>query len=190
MTHALIRPVLPIRAALLAVCVAVLWTMTAAAQPDEAIARFVGSYSGTAEIVNADGSKTPRDLSVRIETTRRGFSVKWSTVTYREDGDISEKNYDISFTPSDRDGVYAAAMKKNVFGHEVQLDPMKGEPYVWARITGDTLTVYSLFVDHDGGYELQQFDRTLAEGGLQLDFKRISDGMQKRTTSAFLQREE
>jgi hypothetical protein len=66
---------------------------------------------------------------------------------------------------------------------------MKGEPYVWARVIGDTLTVYSLFVDADGGYELQQFDRTLTEGGLNLEFSRISNGTQRRTTKAFLDRQ-
>ncbi|MDK3074187.1 hypothetical protein QO034_13790 [Sedimentitalea sp. JM2-8] len=152
------------------------------------ISQFVGDYSGSAEIVNDDGSASPRDMSVSISTTAKGFVVKWTTVTHRSEGRTKENTYEISFLPSDREGVYAAAMKKNVFGHEVQLDPMKGEPYVWARVIGDTLTVYSLFVDADGGYELQQFDRTLTEGGLNLEFSRISNGTQRRTTKAFLDR--
>jgi hypothetical protein len=79
-------------------------------------------------------------------------------------------------------------MKRNVFGHDVQLDPMKGEPYVWARIHGDTLSVYSLFVAEDGGYEIQQFDRTLATGGLDLDFQSVRNGEIQRTVSTFLTR--
>lgn len=152
------------------------------------IERFVGQYSGSAEIVGDDGTVIPRDMSVSVAKTRRGFSVEWATITHYTADQRREKSYEISFVPSDRPGVFSAAMTKNVFGHEVQLDPMKGEPYVWARITGDTLTVFSLFVDADGGYELQQFDRTLANGGLDLTFTRIGNGKEKRTISAFLEK--
>jgi hypothetical protein len=153
------------------------------------IDRFVGDYSGSAEIVNNDGTSSPRDLSVSIAKTEKGFVVTWTTITYQSEGRSKAKTYDIYFVPSDRAGVFSAAMKKNVFGHEVQLDPMKGEPYVWARIIADKLTVYSLFVDADGGYELQQFDRTLTDGGLNLEFSRISNGEKRRTTEAFLSRQ-
>jgi hypothetical protein len=80
-------------------------------------------------------------------------------------------------------------MRRNVFGHDVQLDPMKGEPFVWARIEGDTLSVYSLFVTETGGYEIQQFDRTLADGGLSLDFQVVINGKIQRTVSTFLERQ-
>ena len=149
---------------------------------------FVGDYSGSADIQTADGSVLTRDMSVSIRELKEGFSVRWSSTTYRE-GEPREKSYQISFVPSDRPGVFAAAMTKNVFGHEVPLDPMKGEPYVWARIGGDTLTVFSLFVDNDGGYEIQQFDRTLAEGGLELEFRRLRNGEPQRSVSTFLKQD-
>ena len=34
----------------------------------------------------------------------------------------------------------------------------------------------SIFVDDDGGYEMQQFDRTLVDGGLKLDFSSAKNG--------------
>ena len=80
-------------------------------------------------------------------------------------------------------------MKRNVFGHNVQLDPMKGEPYVWGRIDGDTLSIYSMFVTEDGGYEIQQFDRTLATGGLELQFQNVLNGVIQRTVSTFLEKQ-
>lgn len=164
-----------------------LWMPAQAALAD--IGRFVGDYSGSAAIVDADGTSTPRDMSVSIRENKNGFSVKWTTTTHKPQGRTKENTYEIDFVPSDRESVFAAAMKKNVFGHAVQLDPMKGEPYVWARITGETLTVFSLFVDENGSFELQQFDRTLANGGLELEFTRIGNGMTKRTSKAFLDRE-
>jgi hypothetical protein len=150
------------------------------------IKRFVGKYAGSAQLNLADGSVTPRDMSVEISQTDEGFRVTWASVTLRASGTRNEKSYTIDFVPSDRASVFAAAMRKNVFGHEVQLNPMKGEPYVWSRITGDTLTVYSLFVDADGGYTMQQYDRTLAEGGLNLRFQAIRGGKILRAVETFL----
>lgn len=150
---------------------------------------FVGTYSGSAEVVALDGTLIPRDMSVEISKTKDGFRVQWTSITYRGDGSVREKSYEIDFVDSGRDGVFAAAQRKNVFGHEVQLDPMKGEPYVWSRIVDNTLTVYSLFVDADGGYSLQQYDRTLADGGLDLRFQTIRDGEIQRAVETFLARD-
>ncbi|SDD80375.1 hypothetical protein [Ruegeria marina] len=153
------------------------------------ISEFVGDYEGNADLVRADGTVEPRDMSVSIAETRDGFNVSWSTTIQKPDGRIKESDYSVDFLPSPREGIYAAAMTRNVFGHAVQLDPMKGEPYVWGRIEGDTMTVYSLFVADDGGYELQQFDRTLAEGGLMLKFSRLKDGVEQRSVETFLARQ-
>ncbi|QEW21071.1 hypothetical protein LA6_003274 [Marinibacterium anthonyi] len=152
------------------------------------VSDFVGSYKGKAEI-QSEGEVHQRDLSVDIEETKEGFRVDWTTVTYKADGRVKEAKYSINFVPSDRDNVFSAAMKKNMFGHDVQLDPMKGEPYVWARIIGDTMTVFSLFVDNEGGYEIQEFNRTLADGGLDLDFLSVRNGAIRRRIETFLDRQ-
>lgn len=152
------------------------------------ISGFVGEFSGSAEIVSADGTSMQRDMSVEIVKQSKGFSVSWTSTTYKPDGRIKEKSYSIDFVPSDRPDIYAAAQAKDVFGHLVQLDPMKGEPFVWARIIGETLTVFSLFVNDDGGYEMQQFDRTLVKGGLHLDFMRIRNGKPQKSVSTLLVR--
>lgn len=153
------------------------------------IAPFVGSYAGSAEVTSADGSSQKRDMSVKIGETKEGFTVEWTSVSYRSDGRTKSKTYKIEFIPSGRGGVFAAAMQRNVFGHAVQLDPMKGEPYVWARLEGDTLSVFSLFVREDGGYDIQQYDRTLAENGLDLHFKRFGNGEKDRELRTFLAKE-
>lgn len=150
---------------------------------------FVGNYSGSADVVSADGSSHKRDMSVEISLTDDGFNVSWTSVSYKSDGRVKERSYSIDFIPTDRPQVFAAAQKKDVFGHLVQLDPMKGEPFIWARIIADTMTVYSLFVNEDGGYEMQQYDRTLTEGGLQLEFSRVRDGQHKKSVSTLLTRE-
>lgn len=153
------------------------------------ISRFVGTYNGSADVVSVDGTSLKRDMSVDIEETSDGFRLGWTSITYREDGTARDKTYSIEFVPSDRGDVYAAAMKRNVFGHDVQLDPMKGEPFVWSRIEGDTLSVYSLYVAEDGGYEIQEFNRTLAVGGLELEYQSVRNGVIHRTVMAFLTKE-
>ena len=63
-------------------------------------------------------------------------------------------------------------MRRNQFGGRVPLDPLKGEPYVWARLHERTLTVHALHIKDDGGFEIQVYDRTLSDGGLRLRFAR------------------
>ncbi len=149
---------------------------------------FIGIYEGSADVLSADGTVQPRDMSVEIGETPKGFTVRWSSTRTRDNGTEKSKSYTIRFVPSERDGIFAAAMGRNVFGHDVQLDPMQGEPYVWARLAGDTLSIYSLYVTDDGGYEIQQFDRTLVAEGLQLKFQRLRDGVPLRSVDTVLKR--
>ncbi|WP_227269586.1 hypothetical protein [Roseobacter weihaiensis] len=174
------------RAVVRGILAAAVVMVAAAAQAD--ISRFVGDYVGSADLISADGTTQPRDMSVQIRGTDEAFTVSWTSTSYRGDGSSKDKSYTIEFVPSDRTGVFSSAMTRNVFGHSVQLNPMKGEPYVWSRIVGDTLSVYSLYVTEDGGYEIQEFDRTLAPGGLNLDFQRVRNGDIQRTVSTFLRR--
>ncbi|MEO0939843.1 MAG: hypothetical protein AAFY38_16955 [Pseudomonadota bacterium] len=153
------------------------------------ITRFVGDYSGAAEVQLADGTMQPRDMSVKIYETDAGFGVRWTTTRLRDSGSSKTTTYEVRFLPTQRPGVFAAAQKKNVFGHDVPLDPMQGEPFVWARMLGDTLSVYSLFVTDNGSYEMQQYDRTLVEGGLALSFRRFAEGTQLRAVSTVLARD-
>jgi len=153
------------------------------------IAQFIGTYTGSADIVSTDGTTSHRDMGVDIINTDEGFTVQWTTTTHKPDGRRKEKSYSIDFVSTDRHGIYSAAMERNVFGHEVQLDPMKGEPFVWARIVGETLTVFSLFVDDEGGWEMQEYDRTLTEGGLMLNFSFLRNGEPQRSVTTFLTRQ-
>lgn len=176
-------------AVLLAAVLAVTLTAAAPARAGNPIDPFVGEYTGSAELVTSEGERIPRDMNVTIRAEKEGFTVEWTSTTRRPDGTLKSKSYSIDFLPTERTGVYSAGMRKNVFGHAVQLDPMKGEPFVWGRIRGDMLTIFSLFVDVDGDYEIQQFDRTLAEGGLMLKFTDWRNGEPQRSVETFLERQ-
>ena len=148
---------------------------------------FIGTFEGHAEFGD-DGTTQRRDMSVEIAETDGGFSIEWTSVTYKPDGRTKEKSYTVEFQPSERDNIYASAMKANVFGKLVPLNPLRGEPFVWARIDGQTLTVFSLFINEAGDYEMQEYHRTLAEGGLQLEFRRLRNSAEIRTIETFLKR--
>ncbi len=153
------------------------------------ITPFLGTYEGSAEIV-VDGKVEERNMAARIVRKDDGFEVNWTTVIFKTDGRIKESSYSIGFEPSVRDNIFGSAMKTNVFGKREPLDPLNGEPFVWARLEGDTLTVYSLFINEIGGYEMQEYHRTLVVGGLNLLFRRLHNGQPKKEIRTFLARKD
>lgn len=158
------------------------------AAPNPQIARFEGIYAGSAEVTRPDGYVENRNMHVEIRVAGQGFWVKWTTQRLKPAGKVSDKSYDILFEPGGRGDIYSAAMRQNVFGHAVPLDPLKGEPYVWARLSDKTLTIFSLFIDANGDYEIQQYDRTLVEGGMDLRFSAHRNGFPRLETTSFLKR--
>ena len=152
------------------------------------IAPFVGTYAGHAEF-EENGKTQKRDMSTTIDETKDGFTITWTSVTYKSDGRTKAKTYTIDFVPSQRDNIYQAAMKSNLFGKAVPLDPLAGEPFVWARLVDDTFSLYSLFINEAGEYEIQEFHRTLVEGGLDLVFQRVRNGAPQREIRTRLERQ-
>lgn len=151
--------------------------------------RFEGTYIGSAEF-EYQGKVEQRDLSTTITAQEVGFTVNWTSVSFKPDGRTTEKTYNIEFSASERDNIYKSAMKKNLFGKATPLDPLQGEPFVWAYVEGDTLTVYSMFINETGGYEVQEFHRTLADGGLDLLFRRVHNGVPQKEIQTFLERQD
>jgi len=148
---------------------------------------FVGSYSGTAEVESGDGA-TRRSMDVEIASTDEGFDLSWVTITHKADGKIKEKRYDIQFVKSSRPGVFSSGMKLDLFGNRVPLNPISGDPYVWGHISGKTITIYALNIIEDGGYEMQEYRRTLRAGGLDLEYIRIQNGEKLKSIRSFLQK--
>ncbi|MFK8081923.1 MAG: hypothetical protein AB8B97_16680 [Granulosicoccus sp.] len=145
---------------------------------NEQLAPFFGTYTGNSVNV-VKGEVSERDLAVIIKPReKKGFTLEWTAVTYRGNGEKKVSETSIDFFPSARPGIFASAMKKNVFGHTVSYDPVGIDkaPYVWAGLEDKTLTVRALYISDSGGYEIHTYKRTLTEGGLSLDFDRIRDG--------------
>jgi hypothetical protein len=166
--------------AVLFVIVGIGWT--AAAADNRPIQDFYGEYvgksiAGTVSAAGDDAEITPRLLNVSIQPNGDGFTLVWLTITTGPNGNTKAKSHLVDFRPTARPGLFASAMRRDVNGNLVPLDPMSGDPYTWARIAGDTLTVHALLVTDDGGYEVQVYDRTLTNDGMDLTFQRFRDGV-------------
>lgn len=150
---------------------------------------FVGSYSGTAEVENG-GDVVRRNMSVDIARTEEGFDLSWVTITHKPNGKTKEKQYNIEFVKASRPGVFSSGMKLDLFGNRVPLNPISGDPYVWGHISGKTITIYALNIIEDGGYEMQEYRRTLSAGGLDLEYIRIRNGEKLKSIRSFLKKTE
>jgi hypothetical protein len=154
---------------------------------DPALEPFFGEYVGRS-IQAPNEPLSPRDLGIKI--SRRGdngFTLTWTTVIHDAAG-ARRQSYSVRFVPSARDGIFSSAMRHDMFGHTEPLDPLRGEPYVWADIHGPTLRVHALLIVDDGGYEIQVYQRTLTDDGMTLQFSRNRNGRELKTISGTLTR--
>jgi len=164
---------------------ALVWpaTSTGAHAADASIEEFYGDYEGQSISETGEGL-SKRDLAVSIkpdEDKKKGFVVDWTTVTQKSGGETNRKSYSIKFRPTKRPNIYGSAMRPNLFGKTVPLDPLQGEPYVWAKLEVRTLTVYAMLITDDGSYEMQVYHRILTDNGMDLKFRRFrEDGALKQ----------
>jgi hypothetical protein len=150
---------------------------------DVAIAAIYGRWQGTAmseSELSVYFQLTSRDLDVLIAPEGKGFYINWTTIQ-RQRGDVAKpravnKSTKMSFVPTDKPNVWRATGAS---------DPLVG-PYAWARLKDNTLTVHSLEVQPDGGFELQVYARTLADTGMTLAFSRSKNGERIRTAKGRL----
>ncbi len=145
---------------------------------DNVWSAFYGTFQGSAEEI-VTGEISERELTVVIKPWEdKGFTVEWQTVIHRAGGEKKMTDLSIDFYPSARPGIYASAMRTDVFGQAVPYDPVgeNADPYVWAGLDGNTLTVSALYIVEGGGYEMHVYKRSLSDDGLSLEFERMSDG--------------
>ena len=167
---------------------AALWISPAATQSPGQLPflPFVGTYTGQTVLATASGL-TKRDLDVVIKREGDGFSVEWTTITQKPPGKIKSARHIVAFAPTARPGVYQPVGKVNRLGRTVPLEPLKGDPQVWARIAGKTMSVYATVITEDGGVEMQTYDRSLVPGGMELVFTRIRNGQELKDIRAKLE---
>lgn len=136
---------------------------------------FYGDWKGVAlTSTEGTGSLEPaaEDLNVRIEPDGDGFRIYWTSLGHgHSDDPLVREKIEARFAPTDRPGVFAfdpetGSMLLNLFGNPATSNPLKGEPLLWARVADQTLAVYGLAINADGGFDLYHHARTLTDGGL------------------------
>jgi hypothetical protein len=165
----------------------ILLTLQAKAADDTRIKPFIGSYVGKSDAVDGKDKKA-RDLSIKIFKFKSGFAIDWTTVIPKSRGRMVTRQFKIRFLPAKRSALYRAGMRTNMFGKLLPLDPIKGDPYIWAAIKGKSLIVHGMHVTEDGGYELQVYTRTLTAAGMTVTFQRFRNGKSLKDISGTLKR--
>ena len=162
--------------AVIAVAIAVVSTngLSGASANQSPIDRFLGEYRGVS-VEDPDKTWSPTDLNVSIRSHDEGFVMSWKTVTKPTTGPAERQDNVVRFHQTKRHNIYAAAMRPNLFGGWVPLDPFSGDPFMWARILDSTLTVYSMTITSMGAHDMQIYERTLIPGGLSLHYTRLRD---------------
>jgi hypothetical protein len=170
--------------------------VAAAAAPswaaDRRIEDFFGRYLGQGTVLKVDpgaplrepGQKRMSEVIIGPARGEDGFIITWSTLRAKTHGqsgasEADVKTYNQTFRIS-RDG--------KVF-HDVRSgDPLRGQPSSWARIQGNTLSIFQVQMDSKGGYYVTQYDRTLTRRGMDVYFTRVEDGKVVRAVELKLER--
>jgi hypothetical protein len=169
-------------AALVVAALILVGTVLEAVSADLSIKALYGTWSGSGLARNEESDYfglTVRDLDVAIRPAGKGFMLSWTTVL-RQGGDpkkpnVKRKSESVTFVPSGRAGIYVPTAGAG--------DPVLQGRSTWAYVHGQTLTVNSISVLDDGGFELQRYDRTLTDLGLELDFLSVrEEGVARRVT--------
>ena len=141
-----------------------------------------GTYVGVAEVEDIGrGEVRQRDMDIVIEPYKQGgFRIQWVNVTLvdgkRAAPGVERRVQTVLFEPAQDRDFFVEAAENNPFREREETRPMRGDPVRWASLDDQGLHVYSFVVLEDGRYELQVYDRTLTDIGLDIRFQRIVDG--------------
>jgi hypothetical protein len=148
---------------------------------------FFGTYRGESDTI-PEGESAKRQMLVQIKPSDTGFTVSWQTTITRGGHRPKAKGLSVVFVPTSKGHTYASAMRRDMFGNPVPLDLMKGEPLVWATVSGDTMTVYLIRILDDGSQDFQIDIRTRTADGLKSEFIGLYDGEPLRRIGATLRK--
>jgi len=150
--------------------------------------KFYGEWVGTA-VSDTKGEIAPRDIRAKIGPQGNGFSITWVLVIHKATGKDKRSEFSVSFQPTKRPNIYSSAMRVDMFGNAAPLDPLRGDPYMWARIEGSMLTIYALIITEAGGYEMHAYERALTSAGvMKLNYFRVVNGEVLRAVTGTLKR--
>lgn len=158
--------------------------------PEPLISAFPGIYVGVAaDVLANDGPAERRDIEIVIRAGERGVieidSVNVTLVGDRRD--VPGVRYAASavrLAPR-APGFYTETRRRDPFGVDDPVQPMRGDALRWAVLDESGLTSLSFGVLEDGRYELQEVRRRRVPDGLEVEYRRIVDGVLVRRMVGF-----
>lgn len=171
--------------------IGVLAPLAAPAQtPDRAADTFAGIYvGGVRDVLDQGGPSERRDIEIAIRAAERGVieidSVNVTLVGDRRD--VPGVRYAASavrLAPK-APGFYTETRRRDPFGTDDPVQPMRGDALRWAVLDERGLTSLSFAVLEDGRYELQEVLRRRVPDGLEVEYRRIVDGVLVRRMVGF-----
>lgn len=154
-----------------------------AAADDLSIKAFSGLWEGNAVSYSnssVDFPITSRDLDVDIKpVSDTRFEITWRTLQ-RQKGTPDKPKTELKETTRTYEKT-GAIWKQQPSG-----DGFGAAPLSWVTLKDQTLTLYSMLVREDGGYDMLIYGRTLTGLNMKLDFKAIRNGEVRRTAGGTL----
>jgi hypothetical protein len=179
-TAAMRWPALPITSLLIAALVIVLLPLTPRAA---SIADFAGAWEGAAV-----GTDRADGLMLTLTGGEHGFHVAWTELG----AEAEATSVEAGFQPSGRENVFsyapeAGSLLSRMFAAPATGNPLAGETLLWARLEAETLTLYSLAIEEDGSFKLDQYRWTLDADGLALRFSQRMQALEEIVIEGRLQ---
>lgn len=165
---------------LVAGCSLVLCVSSARAA-DEPLAPFYGAWQGVGiDVHAAELEPTADDLDVAIQPDGDGFRARWTTFQHGPLDRTERQTFEARFGPTERPGVFAFDQQQpslfgRLFAAPATGNPLEGETLLWARLQDDTLTLYSLALTEEGGFDLNRHAWTLRDDGLSVTYTRRTE---------------
>ncbi|MEA3291666.1 MAG: hypothetical protein U9Q71_05105 [Pseudomonadota bacterium] len=145
--------------------------------------RFAGQWRGVAVDRNDGFEITADSLVLQLKQGTEGFDLEWK---------IPDSGDQARFIETDQPGVFSTSASKlgflGLFSSSKEIDPLAGDPLIWARFEAGSLTVYKLTIDDLGAFSLDRSHLTVAGESLQLRFTRRAHGEPERSFVALLER--
>lgn len=161
-----------------------LLTLLLGHQPASAqdLSRFFGSFVGSATVEDPKtGVEQVRDLDIVVSPYHKdGLQIDWVTVGLvdgrRDVPGVKRWAQTAMFKPADGKNFMIEVGEGSLFKERGDMEVIKGDPVRWTRIEDNILHACSFVLLEDGRYELQVYQRTLTEIGMDILFERIVDG--------------
>ena len=167
----------------------VLWLgiSASAVGASDLLERFTGHYVAS-RVSESSLRVTPSASDIHLDVTPGddGFVLRWQSLRELDNG--VRHHYEVRFEKTRRAGIYLAAMRCDAFGQPRPLDPARGEPYLWAHLDDDELTLYAMSIADDGSHDLSLY-RYRADGErLTLAYERVRNEQPLERVRAVLER--